>query len=209
MKNMFSPLKRKLREKRIILATQSIQRKELFNSTGLKFETIPSDYEEDLDKSRYSFSDYVQETALRKVQSVYERLKDDERHPDIIIGMDTMVACDGIFYGKPKDPEEAAQFIRKLANSGLPHMVYTGVVIKHNNKYERFVETTTVYMRSLSEEDIMSYVETGEPMGKAGAYAIQGLGGSFVRGILGDFNNVIGLPLCSITQRLTKMFESE
>ncbi|ERL89100.1 hypothetical protein D910_06477 [Dendroctonus ponderosae] len=112
-------------------------------------------------------------------------------------------------YGKPKTKEEAFQFISDFSQSGLPNSVYTGVVVWYKNKIHTFTEVTTVYLAPLTDDEILSYVETGEPMGKAGGYGIQGIASTFVTRIEGDFNNVIGLPLCRLALELKKILKEE
>ncbi|CAH2016124.1 unnamed protein product [Acanthoscelides obtectus] len=193
---MLEPLLSQLNEMRIILASSSKQRRALLGSTNLKFEVVPSDYEENLDPKQHTFSEFVEKTAIGKLNDVYDRLKNDVKKPDVVIGVDTMVAYNGRMYGKPKDKEDAIRIIRDLTQSNLPNSVYTGVAIRYKDIIHKFTEVTNVYMHKLDENEILAYVETGEPMGKAGGYGIQGIASTFVTRIDGDCNNVIGLPLC-------------
>ncbi|KAF5289000.1 hypothetical protein FQA39_LY03879 [Lamprigera yunnana] len=202
---MLKPLLDKLNSMRVILASSSPQRRAILESTTLKFEIHSSNFEENLRPEDYSYSEFVQETALGKVQDVYQQLKNDIVKPDIIIGVDTMVTLDGKMYGKPKTRDEAINTITQLTSSGIPNVVYTGVVIRYQEKIEKFTSVTTVYMGKLTEEEILAYVDTEEPMGKAGGYGIQGIASSFVERIEGDFNNVIGLPLFQLTQKLKEI----
>ncbi|XP_031344323.1 uncharacterized protein LOC116171555 [Photinus pyralis] len=202
---MLKPLLDKLNTMRVILASSSPQRKLILESTSLQFEVHSSNFEENLRPEDYTFSEFVEETALGKVADVYERLKGDTRKPDIIIGVDTMVTLDGRMYGKPQTREEAIETITKLTSAGIPNVVYTGVVIKYRENIEKFTAVTTVYMGKLTKEEIIAYVDTGEPMGKAGGYGIQGIASTFVERIEGDFNNVIGLPLYQLTQKLKEI----
>ncbi|KAK4879809.1 hypothetical protein RN001_007955 [Aquatica leii] len=205
---MLKPLLDKLNTMRVILASSSPQRRLILESTKLKFEVYSSNFEENLRPENYTFSEFVEETAFGKVQDVYEQLKNDEMVPEIIIGVDTMVTLDGKMYGKPTTREEAIDTITKLTTTGIPNVVYTGVVIKYGERIEKFTAVTTVYMGRLSKDEILAYVDTGEPMGKAGGYGIQGIASSFVERIEGDFNNVIGLPLYQLTQKLKEMLNS-
>ncbi|KAF5288613.1 hypothetical protein FQR65_LT11984 [Abscondita terminalis] len=202
---MLKPLLDKLNSMRVVLASSSPQRRLILESTKLKFEIFSSNFEENLRPEDYTFSEFVQETAFGKVQDVYEQLKNDEIAPDIIIGVDTMVTLDGKMYGKPKNREDAINTITKLTSLRIPNVVYTGVVIKYKERIEKFTAVTTVYMGQLTPEEIESYVDSGEPMGKAGGYGIQGVASTFVERIEGDFNNVIGLPLYQLTQKLKEM----
>lgn len=119
---------------------------------------------------------------------------------DIIIGADTIVWFQNRVYGKPHSPEEAAAMLREL--SGETHQVFTGVTVRRGESECREVEMSYVHFRRLSEPEIAAYVATGEPMDKAGAYGAQGKAALFVRGIDGDFFNVMGLPLCRLGQML-------
>ncbi|XP_018329209.1 uncharacterized protein LOC108739693 [Agrilus planipennis] len=204
---MFKPLLQKLDGMRIILATSSKQRTKVLQDTGLKFEIVPSNFKEDLNPSEFSISDFVEQTALGKVRDVYEKLKLEIPKPDIIIGVDTVISFNGKVYGKPKGREDALDLVTKLTTINIPHMVYSGVVIFYRDNFFKFTEVTTVYMGRLSEQEIEAYINTGEPYGKAGGYAIQGLGSSFVERIDGDYNNVIGLPLYRLTQKLKEIME--
>ncbi|XP_050309830.1 dTTP/UTP pyrophosphatase [Anthonomus grandis grandis] len=202
---MLEPLLSQLNSMRVVLASSSKQRANLLSSMKLKFDIVSSDYEENLNPRDHTFSDFVEKTALGKLNDVHEKLKTDSRPPDLIIASDTMVTCNGKMYGKPRTKEEAIATITDLTQQDLPNSVYTGVVIWYKNKIHKFTEVTTVYMAPLTDKEILSYVETGEPMGKAGGYGIQGLASTFVTRIEGDFNNVIGLPLCRLAFTLKRI----
>ncbi|XP_057652438.1 dTTP/UTP pyrophosphatase isoform X1 [Diorhabda carinulata] len=206
---MLEPFLSQLNEMRIILASSSKQRVSLLSSTKLKYEIIPSSYEENLDPKKYTFSEFVEKTAIGKLSDVLEKIKNDKIKPDVIIGVDTMVAYNGRMYGKPKSREDAIKTITDLTQSGIPNSVYTGVAIWYKNKIHKFTEVTTVYMHKLDHQEILSYVDTGEPMGKAGGYGIQGIASTFVSRIEGDCNNVIGLPLCRLTIELKNILKNE
>ncbi|KAL1494833.1 hypothetical protein ABEB36_010360 [Hypothenemus hampei] len=202
---MLEPLLNQLNNMRIILASSSKPRAVLLSSTKLKFEIFPSDYEENLDPRDHTFSDFVEKTASGKLNDVYEKLKNSNPQPDMIIACDTMVNHNGKMYGKPKTKQEAIQCIKDLTQSNIPNQIYSGVVIWYKNKIHKFTEVTTVHMAFLSDEEILAYVETGEPMGKAGGYGIQGIASTFVTRIEGDCNNVIGLPLCRLALTLKEI----
>ncbi len=119
---------------------------------------------------------------------------------DVIIAADTIVWFQGRVYGKPHSPEEAAAMLREL--SGETHQVFTGVTVRRGGSEQSEAEMSYVHFRRLSEREIAAYVATGEPMDKAGAYGAQGKAALFVRGIDGDFFNVMGLPLCRLGQML-------
>lgn len=119
---------------------------------------------------------------------------------DVIVGADTIVWFQDRVYGKPRSPEEAAAMLREL--SGQTHQVFTGVTVRRGESELSEAEMSYVHFRRLSEREIAAYVATGEPMDKAGAYGAQGKAALFVRGIDGDFFNVMGLPLCRLGQML-------
>ena len=119
---------------------------------------------------------------------------------DVIVGADTIVWFQDRVYGKPHSPEEAAAMLREL--SGQTHQVFTGVTVRRGENEMSEAEMSYVHFRRLSEREIAAYVATGEPMDKAGAYGAQGKAALFVRGIDGDFFNVMGLPLCRLGQML-------
>jgi septum formation protein len=182
--------------KRLILASGSPRRKELLTKIGLQFEVQPADY----DESQISCSDpceMAKNISLAKARAVAER------NPDaVIIAADTFGCLEGILLGKPQTADEAERMLRAL--SGKPHQVITGFTIidmSAGKTVTRSVETT-VYFRDLSAAEITAYINTGEPMDKAGAYAIQGLGAVLVDRIEGDFYNIIGLPLSALVESL-------
>ena len=124
----------------------------------------------------------------------------------LVIGADTCVYIDGNILGKPASKEEAADMLRTL--SGRSHQVYTGCCAVHCTNMETAAtyKATTVRFKPLSEEEIQAYVESGEPMDKAGAYGIQELGSLLIEGIEGDYFNVVGLPVCALSELLSKEF---
>lgn len=138
----------------------------------------------------------VMENALSKAERVVER-----NGETLIMAADTVVYIDGVILGKPRSKDDAAAMLRKL--SGNVHKVFTGVAVIHPTA-GRFVdfEETLVHIKALSEEEILRYVEGGEPMDKAGSYAIQGYGAVFVDRVVGCFHNVMGLPLALLSRML-------
>jgi septum formation protein len=181
---------------RIILASNSPRRKELLMQIGVEFEIIPSNFEEqafDLAPSKL-----VEHFAYMKAKDVAQTVKNDA----LVIGSDTIVYLDEIM-GKPKNREDAFNMLRKL--SGKQHHVLSGLSIINTAMGESLTEheCTAVKMKELSSAEITAYVNTGEPLDKAGAYAIQGMGSLFVERIDGDYFNIVGLPLF----RLGKMLE--
>lgn len=195
---MLQSLKHILQHKRIILASGSPQRKELLQSIGLNFEIVVSNFAEDLDETLYknNLSQYVIDTAEHKCRHVYDQLKSEGKTNDnlIIIGADTMCLLDNVVFGKPIDQADAFRMLKTFSNN--THQVCTGVCIFENaSKCRTFSETTDVTFGSIDDDVIQSYVETGEPMNKAGAYGIQALGSTLVKKINGDYFNVVGFPI--------------
>lgn len=187
---------------RIILASASPRRQELLTQIGLPFEVCPSEWEEVTDKELPE--EVVQELSYHKAMEVYERNVTEEG--TVVIGADTIVACGGQILGKPGTRERAEEMLGKL--QGGTHQVYTGVafVWKEKGRTETagFYECTDVRVYPMTEEEIRCYVETGEPMDKAGAYGIQGGFAAFIQGICGDYNNVVGLSVGRVYQELKK-----
>ncbi|KAJ2953958.1 hypothetical protein O0L34_g1595 [Tuta absoluta] len=197
-----------LKQKNIILASGSPRRKELIENIGLKVKLCPSLFEEDLNPKDYSdFSEFVEETALQKVLEVETRLKSEGHTPDVVIGADTMVTLGREMFGKPKSETEAFEMLSSL--SGRGHTVYTGVVVKAAEKIVKFTEKTNVIFGKMDEEQIRGYIATGEPMDKAGGYGIQGVGGTFVERVEGDYFTVVGLPLYRLCEVLYNMFREK
>lgn len=178
----------------IVLASASPRRRELLDSLGLSFEVQPAEGPENTPETGDA-AEAVRAISLGKARAVAAL-----RPGDLVIGADTVVECDGRILGKPADEDEACAMLRAL--SGRTHRVYTGVaVIAGGEESVRAVETG-VRFRALSEREIAAYVATGEPMDKAGAYAVQGRAALFIEGIDGDYFNVVGLPLCALGQML-------
>ncbi len=182
--------------KKIILASASPRRQELLERIGLKFEVEPSRYEEQTIPA-LGPHELVKRNSLEKAKTVAAR-----RRNAIIIAADTIGVFRGRILGKPHTPTEARKMLTAL--SGRSHRVITGFTITDSETGKttsRSVETK-VYFRELAPEEIDAYVRTGEPLDKAGAYAIQGLGALIVERIDGDYYNVIGLPLCALVEAL-------
>ncbi len=182
---------------KIILASKSPRRKELFSLLSLDFEVITRDVPEDIDEKALP-EDSVLELAYSKAEAVFREYK--ER---IVLGLDTLVYTDTRVFGKPKDAEDAKEILRYL--SGKSHMVVTGVVIMSRAITKTFYTKTKVTFYSLSKDEIDRYVTTGEPMDKAGAYAAQGYASRFIEKINGDFYTVVGMPLSKIYQEFKEL----
>lgn len=205
-----------LATKQIVLASSSPRRKEILQKIGLKFTVVPSDFEETLDPKNYSHpSQFVIATARGKAEEVAQRLTQPESssRPHIVIGADTCISLEGQVFGKPKDVGDAMRMLDKF--SGRGHEVLTGVCVLVGRsggdgwREISFSETTEVQFAELPPDVIKAYVDTGEPMDKAGAYGIQGLGGTLVEGIKGDYYNVMGFPLHRFCQRLASILAEE
>lgn len=184
---------------KIILASGSPRRKELLEQMGASFEIKVSQKEEVITSTNPK--EVVKELSMMKAQDIAETVDG----PAVIIGADTVVAHEGKILGKPKDKADAIRMVSGLA--GDEHYVYTGVclLIKEEDGMTRditFAEGTRVSVYGMSEKEIVDYVESGEPMDKAGAYAIQGLFAPYIREISGDYYNIVGLPIAGIYQRL-------
>ena len=188
----------------IVLASGSPRRKELLAKTGLKFSVVVSGGEEKAETS--DPAETVEKLSLDKASAVADLLQ-AEKEPQLIIGADTVVACDGEILGKPSDREDAFRMLWKL--QGETHQVYTGVtlLLKKEDTWQAhtFNEKTDVQFYPVSREELLAYIETGEPMDKAGSYGIQGGFGIYVKGICGDYNNVVGLPVGRLVHELKKL----
>ncbi|MEI6577853.1 MAG: Maf family protein [Eubacteriales bacterium] len=178
----------------IILASSSPRRQELLKTAGIDFEVCPAQGEEFLDPALPP-ADAAIEVARQKAQEVAKK------YPlDCVIGADTIVVLNNIILGKPRDKADAVLMLSLL--SGKEHVVYTGVCIIKNGEENCFAEATKVSFYKLTKEEINNYVESGEPMDKAGAYGIQGLGCMLVKGIEGDYFNVMGFPVSRVVRAL-------
>ncbi|MDO5146583.1 MAG: Maf family protein [Eubacteriales bacterium] len=189
---------------RIILASGSPRRRELLSQAGYAFTVEVSEVDERIPKEKPG--KMVEELSLRKAKAV----ADTKKEMCTIIGADTVVALAGEILGKPEDEADAKEML--LALSGKTHQVYTGVSLLLMRGGEcvgekSFHVQTDVTMRKMTGEEIEDYIATGEPMDKAGAYGIQGKAAVFISGICGDYYNVVGLPICELTQKLAELWE--
>lgn len=180
------------------MASASPRRKELLAQLGLEFEILVSDVEEVITET--APGRVVEELSMQKAEAIFRRTEGDA----IVIGADTVVALDGTILGKPSNEEHAIEMLRRL--QAREHSVYTGVTVyvrKGENEFRNtFSECTVVKFYPMTDGEIKWYVETKEPMDKAGAYGIQGLGARFVEKISGDYNNVVGLPIARLYQEI-------
>ena len=178
----------------IILASASPRRKELLSLICDNFKIIPADIDESLDGnvSLYDIPEYL---AIQKAAAVHKN------HPDdIVIGCDTGVFVDNQMIGKPKSDKAAVEILKLL--SGKTHKVITGCAVLGKGEPISFSKVTEVEFYELSDDEILEYVETGEPLDKAGAYGIQGKGGVLIKQIKGDYFNVVGLPVAELKRKL-------
>ena len=189
----------------IVLASASPRRSELLKQIGLEFRVCVSNAEEVIHHKEPS--EVVKELSVQKAAAVYEMLQGRQEACDLIIGADTVVACDGRILGKPETKEDAVGMLRLL--QGRSHEVYTGVCLIHGRTGERknFFEETKVVFCPMTEEEITEYVNTKDCMDKAGSYGIQGFCARYIKGIEGDYNNVVGLPVCRLYQEIKSMFQ--
>ena len=209
---------------KIVLASASPRRKELLSLIGLSFDVITGDAEEITGSTVPA--EMVEELSLLKARDVFNKLPKEERAGRIVIGADTVVSCDGKVLGKPKDKQHAFEMLSLL--QGRSHEVYTGVTllkgkatddaggsisgdrkkeslqINEREAYEciTFHETTAVQVYPMSREEIWKYIDSDEPMDKAGSYGIQGKFAAHIKGIEGDYFNVVGLPIGRVYQEL-------
>jgi septum formation protein len=189
----------KMGEERIILASASPRRMELLESAGIEFGVCPADIPEEPLPGEQP-RDHVLRLARDKAYEAAARVEGR-----FFIGADTIVLCDGEIMGKPVDEGDAERMLKKL--SGVAHEVITGFAVfdrERDGVICRSV-TTKVYFKPLRDEEIRSYVATGCPMDKAGAYAIQGGAAHMVERIEGSYTNVVGLPLCEVVEALRRM----
>ena len=188
---------------KIILASASPRRKELLAKAEISFTVIPAAGEEK--RTSEDPGEAVQQLARDKAEWVAQSLAECEEGT-LVIGSDTIVVFENRILGKPKDRRDAAETLEKL--QGNTHQVYTGVTVLERKAGKwvehTFFESTDVTFYPVSREEIQDYIATGEPMDKAGSYGIQGLFGIYVKGICGDYNNVVGLPVARLFHEMKK-----
>jgi septum formation protein len=181
---------------RLVLASASPRRRELLEAAGFAFDVDVADVDE-TPASNEAPSTYVLRVARAKADAV------SPRHPDRpVVAADTAVVIGESILGKPADRTDAVRMLARL--SGGTHTVLTGVAVKHAGRMHAEVEQTTVWMSTLTPDEIEAYVSSGEPLDKAGAYAIQGLASRFIPRIEGSYTNVVGLPVAALVQLLRR-----
>ena len=180
----------------LILASASPRRKELLGLFHIPFVIRVADIDETMDPG-LAPADEVGRVSRMKALAVP---RDDD---DVVIAADTIVVCNHRVLGKPHSPEEAVQTLKLL--SGRDHQVMTGVTVVRGGQAETFTEVTDLHFRELTDKEIHAYVATGEPMDKAGSYGIQGGAALFCSHMVGDYYNVMGLPVCRLGETLRRM----
>lgn len=181
----------------LVLASQSPRRKELLEQLGYTIQTVASHVDESVDET-LSPEEIVQQLSLRKAKSTAE---DYPNH--YVIGADTIVYLDGKVFGKPQNENEAFQMLKQL--SGKTHEVFTGVSVIYRHQQQTFVEKASVTFWELTDDEVASYIRTGEPLDKAGAYGIQGKGALLVKKVNGDYYTIVGLPISRLYRCLNDM----
>lgn len=179
----------------LILASASPRRKALLSLFGIPFTVRAADIDETMDPEKPPFDEVARVSRLKAL--VVSRGEED-----VVIAADTIVVCQGKVLGKPHSEKEAAAMLRLL--SGRDHQVMTGCTILFGDRAETFTEVTSLHFRPLSEKEILKYVQSGEPMDKAGAYGIQGGAALFCEKLEGDYYNVMGLPVCRLYETLCR-----
>lgn len=180
----------------LVLASASPRRQELLRSAGIPFEVQPANIAEDPLRGEPA-KDCAERLAREKALAVAH-----QRQNDCVLGADTVVVIDGQILGKPADPADAERMLRLL--SGREHQVITGVCLVADGKSFVASETTLVTVNKITDQEIVDYIATGEPMDKAGAYAIQGIASRWIPRIEGDYSNVVGLPVALVFGMLQK-----
>lgn len=209
---------------RIILASASPRRRELLEQIGLDFEVVTSHVEEQVSSARPD--EVVEELSRQKAEAVGEMLRQRVNKTNrelpcqkadaaggelLVIGADTVVSLEGCILGKPGDSGEAFTMLKRL--QGREHEVYTGVTLLHRAAdaadwtVKCFHACTRVHFYPMTEAEILEYVNTGDPLDKAGAYGIQGFCARYISGIEGDYNNVVGLPMGMLYQEIKELLK--
>lgn len=183
---------------KIILASKSPRRKEILQNLGFNFSIVTADTDESSNETDPRA--LTRDLACRKGKDVVASLNDSDV---LVISCDTVVWCDGKILGKPKSKEDAKEMLRLL--SGRKHTVTSGLSLSLNGKTVTDSEDTDVYFAKLSESFIEKYVESGEPMDKAGSYAVQGVASMWIEKIDGCYFNVVGLPVRLLFKLLQKL----
>ena len=177
----------------LILASASPRRKELLGLFRIPFAIRAADIDETMNPGLPPYDEVARVSRLKALATP----RDGD---DVVVAADTIVVCEGTVLGKPRDEQEAEAMLRLL--SGRDHQVMTGVTVLRGETARTFTEVTDIHFRELSDREIRGYVATGEPMDKAGAYGIQGGAALFCSHMVGDYYNVMGLPVCRLGEVL-------
>ena len=180
----------------LLLASQSPRRRELLGLFNIPFIVRTADIDETMDPSAAPYDEVARVSGLKAAAI-------SRGEEDIVVAADTIVVCQGKVLGKPHSTEEAKAMLRLL--SGRDHQVMTGMTVLQGSRAITVTEVTDLHFRELSEKEIEDYVATGEPMDKAGAYGIQGGAALFCSRMEGDYYNVVGLPVCRLSQILQEL----
>ncbi len=180
----------------VILASQSPRRKELMGLYHIPFTVRAADIDETMDPGKPPQEEVARVSRLKAQATPHSA-------QDVVIAADTIVVCDGQILGKPRDESDAYRMLRLL--SGKRHQVMTGLTVLHGAHTEICTEITDIHFRELSDREIWAYIHTGEPMDKAGSYGIQGGAALFAEKMVGDYYNVMGLPVCRLGQILRRI----
>lgn len=180
----------------LILASQSPRRKALLELFHIPFTVRVANIDESMDPGKAPFDEVARVSALKAMAVAREEA-------DVVIAADTIVVCGGQVLGKPANEAEAVQMLSLL--SGRDHQVMTGMTVVCGDRHLTLTEVTDIHFRPLSQKEILAYVATGEPMDKAGAYGIQGGAALFAEKMVGDYYNVMGLPVCRLFQALSQI----
>ena len=173
----------------LILASQSPRRKELLSLFRIPFTVRVADIDETMDSNLPPQQEVARVSRLKAEATPHS-------DTDVVVAADTIVVCDGQILGKPRDEEDACRMLRLL--SGKEHQVMTGLCVLRGSQVTVCTEITNIHFRPLSDREIRAYVRTGEPMDKAGSYGIQGGAALFAEKLVGDYYNVVGLPVCTL-----------
>ena len=182
----------------IILASQSPRRKALLGLFGLPFTVRVADIDETMDPAKPPYDEVARVSRLKALA-----IRREEN--DIVIAADTIVVCNGQVLGKPADEADARRMLKLL--SGRDHQVMTGMTVLQGSRQFVTTEVTDIHFRALSDQEIDRYIATKEPMDKAGSYGIQGGAALFAEKLVGDYYNVMGLPVCRLSQILKQLEE--
>ncbi len=177
----------------LILASQSPRRKELMKLFHIPFTVRVADIDETMDETKSPIDEVARVSRLKAEAT-------PRNHDDVVVAADTIVVCGGKVLGKPIDEDDAFRMLKLL--SGKDHQVMTGLTVLRGDEATVCTEVTDIHFRELTDREIRAYIATGEPMDKAGAYGIQGGAALFAEKMVGDYYNVMGLPVCRLGQIL-------